>query len=302
MDNIQAVKKMQDYIRLHHTESEFSIEKVCEAVGYSRRHADRILKSLTGMTLKEYCNAVCLSQSAVNLVDSASSVLDVALQSHFESHEGFSRAFRRQFHVMPAAYRKSPCPIPLFVQYPISHYFALIKHQEDTKMNEELNFCMVTIKERPKRKLIFLPSRKAEDYFSYCKEVGCEWEGMLNSIPEKYDVAALIELPDFLVRTEFSRIAAGVEVPFAYDKPIPEGYEVAELSECVMLYFQSEPYEDENDFCRAIESVYAAIDRYHPESFGYTFAHHIAPRFNFGADTNTGAIIAVPAIKNRVTD
>ena len=44
---------------------------------------------------------------------------------------------------------------------------------------------MITAKERNKRKLIYLPSKNAQDYFSYCEEVGCEWEGLLNSIPEK---------------------------------------------------------------------------------------------------------------------
>ena len=105
-------------------------------------------------------------------------------------------------------------------------------------MNNALNFCMITAKERNKRKLIYLPSKNAQDYFSYCEEVGCEWEGLLNSIPEKIEPAALIELPEKFVEKGFSRIAVGIEVPLEYDKELPESYKIVELPECIMLYFQ----------------------------------------------------------------
>ena len=98
-------------------------------------------------------------------------------------------------------------------------------------MGNDLSFCMITVKEREKRKLIYLPSHHAQDYFSYCEEVGCEWEGLLNSIPEKFEPAALIELPDKLVENGFSKIAAGVEVPLDYDKELPETYKTVELPE-----------------------------------------------------------------------
>lgn len=162
---------------------------------------------------------------------------------------------------------------------------------------ENLNLCMITAQEREKRKLIYLPSRKAKDYLSYCEEMGCEWEGLLNSIPEKMDTAALLELPDFMVEEGFSKVAAGIEVPADYDKELPKQYRVAELPECTMLYFQSEPYEKPEDFGKAIESVYAASGKYEPAVYGYQFAYEKAPAFNFGADSSIGARIAIPALR-----
>ncbi len=35
----------------------------------------------------------------------------------------------------------------------------------------------VSVVERPARKLIFLRTPTATDYFSACEEVGCDWEG-----------------------------------------------------------------------------------------------------------------------------
>ena len=154
-----------------------------------------------------------------------------------------------------------------------------------------LNYWWVT---RPKRKLNYLTSKSATDYLSYCEEVGCDWEGLLNSIHEKFDTAALIDLPDFLQKKGISKIAAGVEVPLDYEKPLPDGYKIAELPECTMLYFQSGPYENPDDFGKYIGQVFKAIEHYDFERYGYVLANNVAPSFNLGADTRTGARIAIP--------
>ena len=164
-------------------------------------------------------------------------------------------------------------------------------------MSHEMNVCTVTARERPRRKLLYLCSQKATDYMSYCEEMGCEWEGLLNSIPEKMDTAALLELPPKLVKAGCANIAAGVELPLDYSGSVPAGYELAELPACVLLTFQSEPYEREEDFCLAIESVQRAVERYRPERYGYRFAPEVGPAFNFGAERETGARLAIPACK-----
>ena len=162
---------------------------------------------------------------------------------------------------------------------------------------ETTAICTVTPVTRPKRKLIYLPSHAATGYFDYCEEMGCEWEGLLNSIPEKFDAAALLELPDFLQTEGESKIASGVEVPLDYEKPLPDGYKVAELGECIMLYFQSEPYENPDDFPTVIGQVLKAAEKYDFERYGYKLANQLAPTFNLGADPKIGARIAIPVIK-----
>lgn len=296
MREIETVQKIQDYIRIHHKDANFNINDICSKIGYSRRQVDRIFKKYLNKTLQEYVSAVCLTDSANELLNTKKTILEVALNSHYKTHEGFSRSFYKKFHINPSVYREKKIAIPLFIQYPISHYYTLLKHKEELIMSDNLNLCMITAKERKKRKLIYLPSRHAQDYLSYCEEAGCDWEGLLNSIPEKLEKAALLELPDKLVESGLSKIAAGIEVPLEYNKEIPKTYKTAELPECTMLYFQSEPYENDEDFGKAIESVYAAMGKYNPALYGYRFAYDIAPSFNFGAETNLGARIAVPAL------
>ena len=242
------------------------------------------------ITLYEYINAVLLSESAAKLVDSDNTVIDVALDYHYQSHEGYTRSFAKRFSITPSEYRKHKIAIPIFTQHPANHYYIL---KEGQKM-DTTSICTVTPVNRPKRKLIYLTSHSATDYLSYCEEIGCDWEGLLNSIPEKFDTAALIDLPDFLHENGISKIASGVEVPLDYEKPLPDGYKIAELPECTMLYFQSEPYENPDDFGKYIGQVFKAIENYNFERYGYKYATSIAPTLNLGAEPEIGARIAIP--------
>ncbi len=233
MNDLEIVVATQEYIKLHHNDADFSIKSVCMAVGYSRRQLDRLFHKFLQTTLYEYVNAFVLSKSAVKLINTDDNIFDVALDSHFASHEGYTRSFAKRFSVTPDEYRKGPIAIPLYIGHPANHYHIL----KEGRAMENASICTVIPVNRPKRKLIYLPSKCADGYLSYCEEVGCDWEGLQNSIPEKFDSAAILELPDFLHEEGYSNIASGVEVPLDYSKPLPDGYKTAELSECIMLYF-----------------------------------------------------------------
>ena len=293
MNGLEAVVTAQEFVKKHYNDDGFGVKAVSSAIGYSRRQLDRLFKKYLQITLFEYINAVVLSNSAEKLLNTDSSVIDVALESHYDSHEGYTRSFAKRFFVTPDEYRKSKIAIPLFTQYPANHSHLL----KGKQTMDNISVCTVTPVQRPKRKLIYLPSKSASCYFSYCEEMGCGWEGLLNSIPEKFDTAALIDLPEFLREKGFGKTASGIEVPLDYDKPLPEGYRIAELDECIMLYFQSEPFENPDDFGDYIGQVFKASENYNFERYGYKPADDIAPDFNFGAEPEIGARIAVPVIK-----
>ena len=57
MNDVNAVVLAQEYIKAHHADAEFGIERVCRAVGYSRRQLDRLFQKHIHMTLYEYLSA-----------------------------------------------------------------------------------------------------------------------------------------------------------------------------------------------------------------------------------------------------
>jgi AraC-like DNA-binding protein len=266
-DKVNAVGAMQRYIIAHLNEY-VTLEHLADAAGYSKYHAARMFKELTGRTPFETIRALRLTHAAQTLQRSDEKILDVAMGSGFDSHDGFTRAFARQFSITPQKYHTETPPVKWFVHYPIEAYYIL-KEGEKHMANEKVSPTVtVTVVERPARKLIFL-RHNATDYFSACKEVGCDWEGFYNSIPEKFDTAAGGLLPKFLIKPGTNGQAFFVEVPLDYNKPIPDGYESAKLSPCTYLYFNGTPFKDQNDFCAAIGILNEAIETYPFDRFGW---------------------------------
>jgi len=258
-----------------------------------------MFNEVTGKTPGEYIRALRLTRAAEELRDSGGKIIDVAFASGFDSHDGFTRAFKRQFNITPERYSREKPAVCYFIHYPAMSYYQL-KDGERTMTNERVSRTVtVSAVERPARKLILLRAEKTTggDYFAFCEEKDCDWEGILNSIPEKFAPAALLTLPKSLVTNGTSDTAAGVEVPVDYSKPIPVGYDMIDLKPCTMLFFNGSPYDIEEDFCIAIDIVWEAVDNYNPEMYGWKASPELAPRFNFGADEKQGARMAIPVIK-----
>lgn len=49
--------------------------------------------------------------------------------------------------------------------------------------------------------------KKAVDYWSFCEEKGCDWEGLFNSIDCKMDSVAIMKLPENLTTMECFAVA-----------------------------------------------------------------------------------------------
>ncbi len=293
-DKITGVSRMQHFI-ITHIDEPITLDTLAETAGYSKYHAARIFKELTHKTPLEYVRAIRLTKAAQTLCGSDEKVVDVALNNGFDSHDGFTRAFTRQFTITPQKYRTETPPVNWFVHYPIEAYFAL-KEGSIAMSNEKVSRTVtVTVVERPARKLIFL-RYNAMDYFSACEEVGCDWEGFYNSIPEKFDTAAGGRLPTSLIIPGTNGNAFFVEVPLDYNKPFPDGYEIADLPPCTYLYFNGMPFDDQNDFSIAIGILNEAIEEYPFERFGWRKSDN-APVLGMGAEAETGARIAMPVEK-----
>ncbi len=74
--------------------------------GMSDRSFVTWFQAVTGVTFGEYARRRRLDRARVLLGDAGSSVLDIALDSGYRSHEAFTRAFADEFGVTPADYRK----------------------------------------------------------------------------------------------------------------------------------------------------------------------------------------------------
>jgi AraC-like DNA-binding protein len=284
---------MQDYIK-DHIEDYISLRMLADEANYSPWYSARIFKELTGKTPFEYIRALRLSKAAIKLRDTDRRIIDVAFDFVFDSHEGFTRAFSKQFGMTPKDYSKRTPPIQLFMPYRIrDYYLRLQKGEKSMAKNQNVNTVFVQVIERPARKLILKRGIKATHYFEYCEEVGCDIWGVLTSIKEAIYEPMGIWLPDNMIKPGTSLYAQGVEVPVNYEGEIPEGFDIIELPSCKMMVFQGQPFDDES-FEDAIGEQWEMMKNYNPELYGFRWADEDAPRFQLEPVGYRGYIEARP--------
>ena len=288
-ENIEAIRKVQLYMA-DHLDQPITLSTLAKVSGYSPYHVAHLFRSLLGIGPLTYLRKLRLTEASVRLRDRSEPILTLAFDFQFDSHEGFTRAFSKQFGLSPSAYRETTPPIRHFKP------FLLPQGPQGEPIMNPSPTVFTQIIERPQRKAIVCRGKKAEDYFAYCDEVGCDVWGILSSVKEALNEPMGMWLPDHLIKPGTSLYVQGVEVPMDYDKPLPEGFEMMDLEPCLYLFFQGEPYDD-CDYQEAIGQVWDAIDRYRPESFGYRFAPFKGPRIQLEPKGERGYIEARPVIK-----
>ena len=292
-DVVDGVQRMQDYIEAH-IQDPITLSELARAAGYSQWHAARVFKELTGKAPFEYVRALRLTKAALLLRDEQPKIVDVAFDFVFASHEGFTRAFSRQFGVSPVDYRRNPKQIRLFMpDRARDRYLKLQKGEIEMAADEAAKTVFVQVVERPARKVILKRGVKATHYFEYCGEVGCDVWDALSHIREAMYEPIGMWLPNGMIKPGTSAYVQGVEVPADYSGEVPDGFELMDLPSCKVMVFQGEPYDDSR-FQEAIGEVWEVMKRYNPEVYGFEWADEDAPRFQLAPMGYRGYIEARP--------
>ena len=283
-----AVRVMQDYITEHISE-EITIDDLARCSSFSPGYARKLFLKHLGMTPAVYIRRLKLSKSALRLRDEKISVLDVAMDMGFGSVDGYQRAFRREFGCNPKEYALSPIPIWLFTPY-----FIMDEERKKRKMSETRNVFIQVI-EKPSRKAIIKRGLNANEYFSYCEEVGCDVWGLLKSIKSISGEPICMWLPQEMRKPVTNEYVQGVEVEADYSGKVPEGFEIIDLPAATYLLFRGEPFADE-DYEVAITEIWDAEKKYNPEFIGFKWDDK-NPRIQLEPRGERGYIELVPVKK-----
>lgn len=296
IENIKAVERMQEYIE-NHIKQEITLKQLSVFSGYSSWHAARIFKEITGKTPFDYIRSVRLTKAALKLRDEEHKILDVALDFVFDSHEGFTRAFSKQFGISPKKYKQNTPPIKLFMPEKVYAVYRKF-HNGGNIMSENVvtKTVFVQIMERPARKALIKRGIKATEYYEYCEEVGCDIWPLLVSVKEALYEPTGMWLPKHLIKEGTSEYVQGVELPLDYNNIIPDGLELIELPPCKMMIFQGEPY-NEDDMGESIGYVWDKIRTFDPGIYGYQWAPEAAPIFQLAPMGYRGYIEGRPVVE-----
>ncbi len=118
MDYDQLLQQVLIYIDAH-LQDDLSADALAMVTGFSTYHFCRVFEWRIGYPVMEYVRGRRLAFAAAEL-SSDKKILDIALRYGFETHSGFSKAFRRHFGCPPEIYRRhahyTPPALPQLAQ------------------------------------------------------------------------------------------------------------------------------------------------------------------------------------------
>lgn len=252
-------------------------------LGYSKFHTTRKFKEITGMSFREYLLQRKLAFALKEVRDSKKSLLTIAIDYGFSSHEAFTRAFKKAYDITPSAYRKTPKPVILRTKInPYDRYLLGMQEIGVIKSIEDIHTYFVTI---PAHKFLYIKNYESNGYWDFWQKQnaipGQDYQticGLLDSIKGKLDdfggseansgsgqlMAYINDAKGRLCNWEIPRIECyGVRLPLYYQGEIPSQMSIVTIPEAKYLVFEHGPfnYEQENRSVEEkIEKAMASFD------------------------------------------
>lgn len=90
-----------------HLDADISLETLSEKFAISKFHFHRLFTAFTGLSLHQYIRWLRLKRAAHQLiVNKDQAIINIAINAGFESHEAFSRAFKKECGLSPSQFRQ----------------------------------------------------------------------------------------------------------------------------------------------------------------------------------------------------
>ena len=283
---------MQDYIDKHLNEP-ITLQTLAKAAGYSCGYSIRLFQELTDRAPFDYIRELRLSKAAEKLLENDAKIVDVASAFSFESHEGFTRAFSRQFGISPRRYRKEKPALKLFTPEHLRDFYLSLQRGEKIMAKAKPQTVFIQVVDYPARKLILKRGIKAIHWGEYGQEMGFGVVEELKQIKDTLHESGGIWLPKSLQKPGTSEFVMGVDMPADYNGPVPDDYEIIGLEPCKMMVFQGPPFE-ESKLTMAIMELWEVLDSFNPALYGYAWADDDGPRYQYEPLPTRGAMEALP--------
>ncbi|MFT6986532.1 MAG: AraC family transcriptional regulator [Psychromonas sp.] len=104
-------------------DEDLSIEKLSKVANFSKYHFHRQFSIYMGISVFKFIQLLRLKRASYQLVFNQDiKVIDIALDSGFDNHESFSRAFKKNFKQTPSQFRKKPEWKPWHEKYNLIKY------------------------------------------------------------------------------------------------------------------------------------------------------------------------------------
>lgn len=282
------VDEIDACIKCHNDEA-LTLSLLSRKLGYSEFYTTRKFKEISGMQFRDYLRHRRLAFALKEVRDSERSLLEIALDYGFSSHEAFTRAFRKNYGITPSEYRKNPVPVVLRTKInPFDRYFLGIGEIGMAKSTNDVKIYFVTI---PAHKFLHIKNYESMGYWDFWQKQSlipgqdCETIcGLLDSIKGKLDdeggsesnsgsgqIMAYINDPKGrLCSWGIPRAECyGVRLSLDYKGEVPPQMLLIDVPEAEYIVFEHGPFDYEQENCSVEEKIEKAMAAFDYEGNGY---------------------------------
>ena len=104
----QRILQVQMYIQKN-LDGDLSLKKLAKKSFFSEYHFHRIFRAVVGEPLKEHIRRLRLERAASDLKHTNNSIINIAFDAGYQTHEAFTRAFGSLFGCSPSDFRSGNC-------------------------------------------------------------------------------------------------------------------------------------------------------------------------------------------------
>lgn len=268
---------------------DITLRDLSGVLGYSEYTVSRRFREISGMHLRDYLRMRKMAFALLQVRDSEKSLLDIALDFGFSSHEAFTRAFRETYGVSPSEYRRHPTPVVL--RTAIRPFDCFVVEQglnQNQPSSSEVKTYFVTI---PAHQFLHIRHYESIGYWDFWQKQaqipGCDCHticGLLESIPGKLDDLGMHDLSSgsgqvmAWINEPTGRLcswgiplaeAYGVRLPEEWQGSIPPQMQLMDVPEGEYIVFEHGPFDYSSQNQTVEEKIEAAMRTFDYEASGY---------------------------------
>lgn len=104
----QSIEKVCNFI-YQNLDENLSVEQLSDVAHFSKYHFHRLFSNQIGINVFQFIQLLRLKRASYELVfHQETRITDIAFSAGYDSHESFSRAFKKRFGQTPKAFRQKP--------------------------------------------------------------------------------------------------------------------------------------------------------------------------------------------------
>ena len=158
-NNFEVIASVIDYIESHLSE-DFDLDTLAEVTGYSKYHLHRMFTGLIGFSIHSYIVRRKLTEAAKRMLFSEDSILEIALDSGYESQQAFSQAFKDLYKDPPDKFRRKHEFCPIQMKYVVDGNLSSLRSDRIMEINtvESGDICLVGYMANTHNGFLVIPS------------------------------------------------------------------------------------------------------------------------------------------------